>query len=197
VLFAASVLSVGWAAVAGTYCGAQLLPDARRTDPPAKATRTLAWLLLLGLLGWNAFRFGAVGLSLHHKSQILKCEYSLEWTSIGFDRPGVVDFVGGLRRDVVQVGVHFDVTIRNPTPFDVQVERNRVEIAKDGQRVAGTRLTPLRVRAGDETRVRMAVPLELTPTQLARGTQLLQAEGWKITLWLEVAPGFEFPVYLL
>jgi hypothetical protein len=42
----------------------------------------------------------------------------------------------------------------------------------------------------------MQVPLVLTPGQLARGRELLSAEGWTLTLWLAVAPGFELPIYL-
>ncbi len=196
-LFAANVVCVAWAAVAGTFCGAHLLADARATRRPAAATRVLAWAFLLGLLAWNGYRLGAVGLALHHKSQILKCEYSLDWTSVGIDRPGPIDLIGGLRRDAVEVGVHFDVTIKNPTRFDVEIEENRLEVVHAGQRVATARLTPVRVPAHGQVEQRMALPLRLTPSQLARGTELLRAEGWAITLYLEVASGFELPIYLL
>jgi hypothetical protein len=195
-LFAANVLAVAWAAVAGTFAGARLLPEARREKPPGRFTRTLAWTVLVGLLGWNAWRFGAVGLSLHHKSQLLKCEYALDWTSVRLERPGVLELASGLRHDRLQVGVSFDVTISNPTRFDVEIEDNRLELAKDGQRFASTRVTPLAVPAGGRSRVHMQLPVVLTPGQLARGTELLQAEGWTVTLWLAVAPGFELPIYL-
>jgi hypothetical protein len=196
-LFAANVVTIAWAAVAGTHVGAQLLPDARRTRRPAPITRLAAWALLLGVLGWNGYRFGAVGLALHHKSQILKCRYDLEWTSIRVDRPGVLGLASGLGRDEIEVGVSFDVTIENPTAFDVVIEENRLEATHLGTRVAESRLTPVTVPAGGKTSAAVRLPLRLHPSQLMKGRDLLRGGDWAITLWLEVADGFWFPIYIL
>jgi hypothetical protein len=197
IIFAANVLAVAWAAVAGAHAGAKLLPDARATSPPARLTRTLVWALLLVTLAVNAYRFGAVARSLHHKSQLLKLEVDLEWTSFGIDRPGALDVLGSLRDDAVSVGIHFDVKLSNPTAHDVEIENNRLELQQAGQRVAQAKITPLRVPAGGSSEVHVSLPVKLTPSQILRGRELLQGKGWSITWWLDVAPGFEFPIYLL
>jgi hypothetical protein len=196
-LFAANIVAVAWAAVAGTHAGAQLLDDARATRPPSVGVRGLTWILLIGLLAWNGYRFGAVALSLHHKSQILKCEYALDWTSIEVATPGALDLLRAASSDKLEVAVSFDVTIENPTRFDVELEQNRLELTHEGQRVASAQLSPVRVPAGGTVKSHVSLPVALTPSQLARGTDLLKAEGYALTLWLEVASGFELPIYIL
>jgi hypothetical protein len=196
-LFAANVVAIAWAAVAGTQAGAQLLTDARSMSRPSVFTRLFAWAVLLGLLAWNGWRFGRVGLAIHHKSQILKCEYDVDWSSIDVDRPGALDLVFGVRDDAVEVGVHFDVTIDNPTRFDVVIENNRLEALHHGEEVAETSLTPLAVPAGGTATARVAFPLKLRPSQLLKGRELLDGGEWAITWWIEVGKGFWFPIYLM
>jgi uncharacterized protein involved in cysteine biosynthesis len=195
-LFAANIAGIAWAAIAGTHVGAKLVADARQTRRPAPATRALAWLALLSVLGWNAWRFGAVGLALHHKSQILKCHYALDWTSIGVDRPSVFGLASGLRHDAIDVGVHFDVTIDNPTTYDVVIEKNHLDVTNQGKRVATASLSPLAVPAGGSARAHVSLPLRVAPSAIAQGRALLDGDAWAVTWWLEVAGGFDFPVYL-
>ncbi len=192
-LFGANVVCVAWAAVAGTWVGARLLPDARETKRPSMAARALVVAAVLALLVWNAWRFGAVGMALHHKSQILKCEYSVDWSSVGFDKPSWKELLA--RK--VKVGVHADVKIKNPTKYDVELEDNRVEVRHRGDKVAQLSLTPVRIPAGQEVKQRMAFPIEVSPAVIAKGRDLIDPKGWEITMYLEVAQGFEFPVYLM
>jgi hypothetical protein len=192
-LFGVNVLMVGWAAVAGTWVGARLLPRAQATRPPSLVARGAAVVLVAAVFSWNAYRFGAIGASIHRKGGILKCDYSVDWTSADVDLPSWF----ALLRDEVEVSVSVEVTIRNPTPREVAIERNRLEVKHGDGLVAQAQLTPVTVAAGGSVRQRIAFPVSVVPSTILKGRDLLRTDQWSATLWLEVAAGFEFPVFLI
>jgi hypothetical protein len=196
-IFAANVLAVAWAAVAGTWLGAKLLPDHRRTRPASRATATLAWALVIGTLVVNGYRFGAVAIAVHHKSQLLKCHYDVAWGSFEVDTPSVLGAIGALAGDRVELGVSFEVAIENPTAFELEIEDNRFEIRHRGALVATPRLSPLAVPAGATVRQRVAFELALAPSAARGGRALFDRTAWEVTLYLRVAEHFELPVYLV
>ncbi len=191
-VFAANVVSIAWAAVAGTWLGAQLLDDFRATPRSHAATRVAAWLAVLSVLAWNGYRYGALVLAVHHKSQLLKCDYRVDPSSFGVDTPSW----STLLDDDVTVGVHFDVEIHNPTAHRLEVEENRLELRHRDELMGTTRLTPLAVAPGATVVQRVALALELEPTRLAKGLDLLDWDDWRATLFVRVAPRFELPIYL-
>ncbi len=191
-LFGANLISLVAGVVAGTRVGAALLPATRATQKPGLAPKILGWLLLLGLFAANLWAFGAVGRSIHHKSQVLKCDYSLDLGSFRFHRPGL----GGLLQGKVTVGAGVDIEIENPTAIPVEIEDNHVEIVHGGEVVARTSLSPLRIDPGERKRAPVDFKLELEARSLLQGLDLFSG-GWSITLYVQVAPGFDFPIYLL
>lgn len=195
--FGVQVIGIALAAIGGTVAGAPLVADARRRRRSHVAVRVLTWAILVGLLAWNGYRFGAVGRSLHHKTQILKCHYAVDWSSFSPELPSALDLARAVRTDAITVGVSFDVTITNPTEVDVEIEDNRIEIEQQDQLVAKTALPTLAVPAGAIRTQRITFPLTVTPSQALRIRDLFTTDGWSITLWLEVAEGFEFPVYIV
>lgn len=197
VAFGAQVGGIALAAIGGTVVGAALIGDARTHKRSHPVARVLAWAVLLGLLGWNGYRFVAVGQSLHHKSQLLKCDYAVDWSSFRADLPGALELAAAIRHDAVKVGISFDVTITNPTSIDVEIEDNRLEARQRDALIATTRLPPLRVAAGMAEKVRVELPLIIKPAQVLRIRDLITTEDWTLTLFLQVADNFEFPVYLL
>jgi len=192
-VFAANVVGIAWAAVAGTWLGARMLDDFEGTTRSGMPMRVLAWVALLAMLCWNGYRFGALVLSVHHKSQLLKCEYSVDLGSFGVDTPSFT----ALLDDRVEVGLHFEVSIHNPTKHKVQIENNRLELIHAGEPMGTSRLSPVTVEAGATVDHRVEISLEVTPSRLGKGLDLLDPDDWEISLYLEVAPGFEFPIYLL
>lgn len=197
VSFGAQVVGIALAAIGGTVAGAPLIPDARtrRRSPPV--ARVLTWVALLGLLGWNSYRFIAVGRSLHHKSQILKCEYTVDWGSFRAEAPGALELAQALRKNAITVGVGFDVTIHNPTSVLVEIEDNTFEVRQEAQLVAETRLPRLRVAPGATEKVAIELPLTIKPSQVLRIRELITTEGWSMTLFVRVADNFTFPIYVL
>lgn len=194
IICAVNVFGIAWAAVAGTWLGSRLFADFKATRRSAPVTRVLAWVLLGSLLLANAYAFGAVAGAIHKKSQILKCDYSVAWSSFRLDRPGL----GALLSDRVELGVRFEVEIENPTSFPVEIEENRLELRHRGDLLGTGALAPFRVEPGERVTREVGLALAVTPSFLARrNTELIEREHWTVTLYLEVAPGFEFPVYLL
>jgi hypothetical protein len=195
--FGAQVLGIAFAAIGGTVAGAPLLADAKKRAPSHVAARIAIWAALIGLLVWNAHRFYVVGTSINHKSQILKCEYDVEWSTFGADVPSALDLMAAYKSDAITVGIHFDVKVTNPTAIDVEIEDNRFEIKQADQIVALTSLPKMKVKAGATERVTIKVPLTIKPSQALRIRELLTTKGWTFTLWLQIDDDFEFPIYLV
>lgn len=190
-LFAANLISIVWGCVGGTWVGAALLGPARRVRRSSPLTRGLVWLLLLAALGAEGYVFGAVARSFHHKSQLLKCRYTVVPGTLSFSRPRLLS----LLRGQVKVQVAFDLAIENPTPFDVAIEDNRLEVKHGQTPVAVSRLAPLAVPAKARRVQRLQLSIEARPSVLLKGRKLLQ-DAWDVTLYLRVAEGLELPIYL-
>jgi hypothetical protein len=190
-LFAANLISIVWGCVGGTWVGAALLGPARGVRRSSLLTRGLVWLLLLATLGAEGYVFGAVARSFHHKSQLLKCRYTVVPGTLSFSRPRLLS----LLRGQVKVQVAFDLQIENPTPFDVAIEDNRLVVKHGETPVAESRLAPLAVPAQDKRVQRLKLSIEARPSVLLKGRKLLQ-DAWDVTLYLRVAEGLELPIYL-
>lgn len=192
-LFGVNVLCIAWAAGAGTWLGSRLYPGFVRVRRSHPGSRVLAWLAMLAVLVGNGYLFGALGLSVHHKSQILKCNYGVDLDSFGFEQPNLA----ALLADELDVGVHVDVHIDNPTPFDVEIEPNEVVISHRGTRVSTVQLAPMRAPAGQRVTQTLRFTMRVTPSMIMRGSELLRVDHWKIVLYIDVARYFRLPVYLL
>ena len=195
--FAGQVVGVALAAIGGTVAGAALLPDARCRRPTHLVVRALAWIVLLGLLAGNVYRFGAVGRSLHHKSQLLKCTYDVDWSTLSVETPSASALALALRTDRITIAVELVVGITNPTTVDVEIEDNRLVAVHHGQLVATSRIPRMRIAAGATERVPLRLPLTVKPSQALRLRGLLTQRDWELTLYFEVAAGFTFPVFLV
>ncbi|WP_428261728.1 LEA type 2 family protein [Haliangium sp.] len=192
-LFGVNLLSIAWAAVAGTWLAARLLPALPLTRRPGPKTRTLAWLGLLGLLGANVYLYGHLLISAHHKSQVLKCNYSVDLGSFRLGRPDL----GDLLADEVAVDLGFAVEIENPTRFDLDIEDSELEVAHQGRVVARTRLARVAVPAHQTRAQEVDLELRVDPGAVAFDSALIDPKRWQITLYLDVAPYLRIPVYLL
>jgi len=197
VAFGGQVIGVALAVIGGTVAGAPLVADARTRVRSHVIVRIVAWLVLVSVLALNGYRFGSIALSLHHKSQLLKCDYSIDWNSFEPQIPSAVDLALATRNDNITIGVSFDVTVHNPTSVPVEIEDNRLEVRQKDQLVAKTALPRGRVDAGATNKLHITMPLTIQPSQILRIRELITTKDWTITLFLEVANAFEFPVYVL
>lgn len=194
VLFGANVVSIAWAAVAGTWLGARLLPELEATETAGIGARVIGIVLTIAVLFYNGYAFGTVGRSLYHKSQILKCHYRVDLDSFELAKPSLI---GSVISRKIDVGVSFDVDIENPTAIDVAIEDNRIVADHGGDEVATGRLSPVAIPAGKTIRHHASLRASISPLEIAKGRALLSGDGWQVILYLEIAEGYEFPVYLV
>jgi hypothetical protein len=187
----AAVVSVALATVVGTFVAARGLGRAATTHPPHFLTRALVNLALLALFAANVWLYGTIALSLHHKSQLLKCHYRLAGLKV--DLPE-------LSRALLQhleLKLNLDLEIENPTDFDVEIERNRLEVKYEGALVARSSISPLAVPAHQTRRPHVEIPIALDTSVLKKGRQLFDKARWTATFYLTIAEDFELPIYLL
>jgi hypothetical protein len=195
--FGAQVFGIALAAIGGTVAGAPLLADAKKRTRSHLATRVVAWVVFAGALAWNAHRLYVVGTSINHKTQILKCEYDVDWSSFSADIPSVRELALSVAGDSITIGMRFDVTIKNPTTIPVEIEENRLEVKQQDQLVALSALPRVRVAPGATEKVTVKLPLTIKPSQALRIRELITTQDWSITLWLQVDDGWDFPIYLV
>ena len=195
--FGAQVVGIALAAIGGTIAGAPLLADAKKRKRSHLVTRIVAWGLFAGALAWNAHRLYVVGTSINHKTQILKCEYDVDWGSFSADLPSTRELALAIASDAITIAARFDVSITNPTTIPVEIEDNRVEVKQKDQLVALTALPRVKVAPGATERVTVKLPLTIKPSQALRIRELLTTKDWSITLWLQVDDGWDFPIYLV
>ena len=193
-LEAINVVLIAWGTLAGAWVASRLLDDAFAAELPAASWRVLLHLVVLLVFAANLYAFGVVGVALQRKSQLLKCDYAVDLKSIRVQLPKLDKLFSS---GPMNVGVKLDVTITNPTPYDVEIERNRLAVDYQEQSVARASLSPLRVPAGKTQRAHVEFPIVIETAILTKGRELFDWHRWRVTLFLEVSPGFEFPVYLL
>jgi hypothetical protein len=193
VVFGANVIGVAWAAVSGTYLASVLYPVFRARERSHLLVRWGGSLALTAALAAVGYLYWGIGTVLYHKSQILKCRYGVDLASARFRRPTLLTLV--TKR--AELGLGVDVEIENPTGVDVAIENNRIEILHDGKKVGDARLEPLTVEAGQTRTVPLDLELGVTGEAWSQGMDLLSTEGWTIVLYVEVVPGYEFPIALL
>ena len=184
-----NLLAIGWAVIGGTWMGAKVLPAAQSLAPVRSWVRIFCWVILIGTFCANSYVFGSVARSMHHKSQILKCEYDLVPGTWSFDRLRLGQITSG------RVGLEFDLRIHNPTSFDVDIENSRLEVRHGAILVAKTRLSPLAVEAGATRVETVDLDIELHSDLLTQWRSLLK-DRWTLTLFVRVADRFDFPIYL-
>jgi LEA14-like dessication related protein len=191
IIFGVNIVFIAYSAVAGTHVGLALLPVAERTPRSSTVTKITAWLAVFAVLIGGAWILGRLGGVLAGKSQFLKCEYRIDWSTLQVDKPNL----GGLLKGEVGVKVAFDVEIDNPNALPIRIEDNRLVVSDDDVVIAETRLSPLLVEARSVKRTRVGLDAKVRATSVLEGIEL-NPTRWDITLYIELEEGFELPIYL-
>jgi hypothetical protein len=233
-VFAANGLPMAWGILAGTRLMSAQLKNAQNEPRPRPFRLAVAMGLCLAIVTGQGVVLGALTSSLHAKSQVLKCEYGLPLDGFKLETPNWLSLVSGS----IDLKGHLTLTVDNPTPYDLEMEKNRLEILVRGERWWQGRVPELRAPAGESTRVEIPFAVNVSATQLVSGA----TKGWQqakqlwgrvsgvlkrmdspsavidqteraiattqlrfeaarqelsVTLFIEILPGFEFPIYLL
>jgi len=191
-IFAINVVFISWSAASGTVAGLVLAPLAAGVAPWRWPWRIVTALLVGAVLAGGVYVSLNLGLALADKSQILKCRYSVDWTTVVVDEPKLM----GLLKGEVEVGVSFEVIIDNPNALPVRIEKNRLVAEDNGVIVAEGRLLPFDVPANGRSTTRVGMNVKVRAASLLEGASLNPAK-WGLVLYVEIADGFEFPIPLV
>ncbi len=186
----------------GTIAGARICREVHQ--PSAAGLPITAHLATWGLMIFTALSLGSVARAAYRALPLLRCDYSLVPSSWSLGRGEGA----GLR-------LSFELEIHNPTPWEAELEKHRIEIIHDGDHLAEAKLEPFTVPAGARERHPAAFELDakagLAKKGLgaaldwkrhgwrAAGKSLLEGatdtQAYAVTLYLPT-PVMEFPIYL-
>ncbi len=187
VLLGIHVFTVAPAAAGGTWVTARLLPKAQSMRPSRWFTRAIGWLVMFAMLGVSGYVWATLAGSINAKTQILKCQYRVDWSTFDYKLPSMSDLT---------VGLSVDIEIHNPTDVDVLVEDSRLEVENKEKHFATVQIGRIEVPAGETRRERVDLKLEISLGRLLEYKELLVAKDWKFTLWIQVDEDWEFPIYI-
>jgi hypothetical protein len=191
-LFALNIVLILWAAVAGTYVGAACVEVAARTKPTRLLTRLALAAVVAGVLAVGGWMGGHLAVVLAEKSQILKCRYVPDWSSIKVTKPALSSLLTGK----VGLGIALDVDITNPNTLAVAIEKNRLVLSDGTRDLAEGHLSPMRIPAGERRRQHLALQMDVEVTSLVASLVHFDIRDLRITLFLEIGDGLEYPIYL-
>ncbi len=185
VLLGIHVLTVPMAASAGTWLAARLLPTAKALRPTHAISRVLGVGGMIAIMIVSSVVFARLADSAHAKSQILKCQYRVDWSSLDYELPSFSD---------LSLGLSFDVEITNPTEVDVRIEDSRLEIQNDHRYFATANMGQIQVAAGQARRQKVEIRLQVAISRLLEFRSLMD-KPWDFILWVSMDKDWEFPIY--
>ena len=192
ILFLVNILFLTLAVPAGTHLASQLITDARATQVPSTTSRTISYTSLFILLIAGLILHSRLILSMHHKSQFLKAEYDIHWSS--FDLKLSSLFESDQQKSLGKLS--FDLTIINPTQFDLEVEKSQLLIEKGEHLISKIQLSPLAVAAGDSETITLTLDATSDFSSIDGFGDLLKKD-WRIDWELELFPGIPFIINIV
>jgi len=191
IMFLVNIGMLSLAVPAGTSLASKLLKETRELKPPATKGLRIGYSLIMLTFLMGLFLHSRLALSLHHKSQILKCEYDVVWSTFDIDMPSFESLKSG--QPVSKIV--FDLAITNPTPFDLSIEENKLFAKQNDQLVGTVDVSGFDVASGKTVIKNLIINAEMTTQSLSNFSGLL--DGWQLSLEFELWPGIPFTVKLV
>ncbi|TQV81048.1 hypothetical protein [Aliikangiella coralliicola] len=186
ILFLVNIIFLTLAVPAGTRVARRLMPTVKRTLPPLKKSKIYSYSTMLILLTVMLFLHGKLIASMHHKSQLLKAEYNVDWSSIDYDLPSLSQFFNSKSLS----NLSFDVEIYNPTEYDIIIEKSQIFVEKKENTIATIDLDGFEIPSGEKRKVKVKLDSQSDLSSITNFREIL--EDWRVDLHLEVWPGIPF-----
>jgi uncharacterized protein involved in cysteine biosynthesis len=203
-LFFVNILLFTLAIPVGTYIASQVFPLVKQTSLTNPVIGKAAWSILIATLIVGLFLHGQLIKSIHNKSQLLKANYSPDWSTIDFKGPSFSEIMSGK----LLGGFSMDMQITNPTQFDILVEDTYVMIKKSDYHVARVEMTGFDVLAQQEKTIKLEFESmanlpsfndiknlslnDLKNLSLDKINPEELMEGWRVDLYIRIWPGIPF-----
>ena len=135
---------------------------------------------------FGLFLHGKLITSLHHKSQILKAEYSIDWSSIEYSTTSLFQLLKGKALS----NLSFDVLIKNPTEYDILIEQSQIIVEKKQSIIATIELNGFEIPSGQTRRVSFKLKSNSDTSSITKFKDIL--EDWHVEMHVELVPGIPF-----
>jgi hypothetical protein len=191
ILFLANIIFLTLAVPAGTRVASNLLRDARRTLPPGRQTLVYAYSIVSIIMVGSLFLHGMLISSMHHKSQLLKAEYRVDWSSIEFDLPSLSKFIDGESTS----NLSFDIIVKNPTEFDIAIENSSLYIEQGKNSIATIKLKGFEIPASSSRKIEIRMESTSDMSRISNFQDILK--GWRIDMHMKLLPGISFILNLV
>ncbi|NVK87634.1 MAG: hypothetical protein HWE13_05890 [Gammaproteobacteria bacterium] len=189
-LFIINLFFIAISIPVATYIAVQL---ARYSKPLAPVSSIVTWLsysvgLILFVTG--TMLHARLIQSMHHKSQVLKANYSLDWDSFEFRFGSLSDALSGKNFGKIE----FDLVIENPTEYDLVFERSLILIEKNAVTISEITVQGFQVPAQNEHHIKMEIDAISDFSSISDFSTALK--DWRIELRIELFPDIPFIIAL-
>jgi len=186
ILFLVNMLFLTLAIPAGTHIASKLMQEVKSTSAPSKRTMRIGVTSIFLILVAGLYLHSSLFKSVHHKTQLLKAEYSVDWGSFDLSMPTL----GALFSSKSLTKLSFDLQIHNPTEFDIVIENSELYIEKQDKHIAQVDLDGFAIPAGETRLVNIKLDSVSDFGKINELSSLL--EGWRIYLHMDVWRGIPF-----
>ncbi|MDH5631266.1 MAG: hypothetical protein OEY96_14040, partial [Gammaproteobacteria bacterium] len=182
ILFLVNIFLFSIAVSSGTVIASDLLDSSEQVKEPSSNKKTTGYAILITtFLVVITFHWFLLK-SLHHKSQILKASYEVDWDSIDYQLPSLNKLLSGK----VDSRFSINVDIFNPTPHDIVIENSTIYITQFNQSIAEVKIDGFNVYSGEKRPVKLNFDSISTLNNASKISDLL--EGWQVEMHVELMP---------
>jgi len=191
ILFIANIIFLSLAIPAGTHIASKILPQIKKTPQPNHSNVRNTYLVLSVLLIASLYLHSRLVVSLHHKSQLLKAEYNLDWSSITFDLPSLSQLANGKALSNFSV----DIVINNPTEFDIIIEPSEIHIEQDRKLIATLNISGFNLLSGEKERINLKLNSKSNLNLVNDFDRIL--DNWRVDMYIDIWPGIPFMINIV
>ena len=191
ILFLSNMILLTLAVPIGTRIASDLLEQKALLLAPTKRAMFWGYTTMLSLLFVTAFLHSRLLVSLHHKSQLLKANYDIDWSSIEYQLPSFSEFTGGKSFS----SLSFYMEMENPTDFDIVVENSQLFVFKGDLELAVVDVTGFELASKDLERIKIQLDSNSDLSKM-NGLHNL-SKGWRVNMHIELWPGIPLIINLI
>ncbi|MCK5344927.1 MAG: hypothetical protein KAR20_16065, partial [Candidatus Heimdallarchaeota archaeon] len=191
IIFSANIFFLTLAVPAGTRIASSLQAVVIRTPKPQKKSVVLGYSIMFLLLLSTLFLHAKLIASMHHKSQLLKAEYQIDWDSFDYVLPSLSQFVNGK----ALTNLSFNIMIINPTEFDIVIEKSQIYVQQKENVIAKIDLNGFEIPADENRKIAIILDSDSDMSKLSQFNNILK--NWHIEMEINVWPGLPFVINLM
>ena len=185
-IFIANLLLLTFAIPVGTTIATKMFPLFKNTHPPQKKTMSFFYTVISLILISSLFLHSRIVISLHHKSQLLKADYDIDWSSIQYELPSFSELTQGKAFS----NLSFEMQVNNSTEFDIVVENSILYITQKERNIATIKLSSFSLPAGETHKIKINLGSNTEFSNLSEFNNLMN--DWKINMEIDIWPGIPF-----